>query len=120
MRLAPASENTHGSIFYRLNKAGHKLHLLECLELIRISSLRHSPTSKITSRNFVNAYDQVCPLAKLMALLRALTPQALEENAAHGIVGLPQTPALLWQLISAAEYLHGRQARQTAYLRCPE
>lgn len=35
--------------------------------------------------------------------------QALEENAARGVAGLPQTPALLWQLVHAVAYLHSHK-----------
>lgn len=46
--------------------------------------------------------------------------QALEENAARGVAGLPQTPALLWQLVHAVAYLHSHKVSFLRHLSCPQ
>lgn len=72
-----------------------------------VKMLRHLAHDNIV--RLLDAFRSNGRLFLVFELAEQTVLQALEENAAHGIVGLPQTPALLWQLIKAVGYLHDHQ-----------
>lgn len=84
-----------------------------------LSSLSSYATHKCNPANMASPEKTLYPETRWQVLYNSLCAiQALEENAARGVAGLPQTPALLWQLIRAVEYLHSHQVRTLQNCSC--